>query len=187
MDKIVNLISQIITPGKTWGYFFRKTLSTILVASIGAYAFNTYRSYTSSHWEKLPLHTAIKTNTIEVEVKRYLQLLIAADISLVSVWIYSWPDARSLIPVSSAGHQVNPLPLGYFVVTDAPAIGKLVMDQCACIDRPNKKLLACPIHTENDAWGIIVFQHRHDKKQPTGYKATYVALTHKITDLIYNN
>lgn len=186
MDKLLDLIAQIAAPGKTWGYFFRKALSTILVASIGAYAFETYNSAGRSHWEQLPLHDAILKDNKEREVKRYLQILVTQNPALKSVWLYSWPDARSLIPVAHAGNHTNPIPLGYFLRTDSDAVGELVMEQCACVKRINKKLLACPIMTENDAWGVIMFEHKLDQERTDDYKAVYIALAHKLAVIIYN-
>jgi hypothetical protein len=187
LEKIVDLIASMVSPGKTWGCFFRKTLSTILVASIGAYGFNTYQRLERSHWEDLPLHTAIKEGDIEERVSRYLQLSVNADKSLKSVWLYSWPDARTLIAVAHAGNHTNPLPLGYFLRIDSDTVGELVMEQCACLKRPGKKLLACPIIAENDAWGVVVFEHEIGTDRPNGYKSVYVALAHKLANLIYLN
>ena len=186
MDKIVDLIAQMVSPGKTWGCFARKTISTLLVASIGAYGFNAYQRLQRSHWEDLPLHTAIKEGNISEEVLTYLQRLVQADPSLKSVWLYSWPDARSLIPVSHAGEHINPLPLGYFLQSDARVIGELALQQCSCLKRPNLKLLSCPIFAENDAWGVLVFEHELGTDRPDGYKQVYAALAHKLANLIYH-
>ncbi len=186
MDKIVDLIASMVSPGKTWGCFFRKTLSTLLVASIGAYGFNTYQRLERSHWEDLPLHTAVMERDLKERISKYLQLLVSADESLKSVWLYSWPDARTLIATAHAGNHINPLPLGYFLGSDAAHVGELLMGQCVCLKRPNKKLLACPIMAENDAWGVILFEHELGTKRPDNYKAVYVALAHKLTNLIYN-
>jgi len=187
MDKIVDLIASMVSPGKTWGCFFRKTLSTLLVASIGAYGFNTYQRLERSHWEDLPLHTAVKEGDIEERVSKYLQMLVTADASLKSVWLYSWPDARTLIAVSHAGNHADPLPLGYFLRSDSTVVGELAMGQCSCLKRPHKKLLACPIIAENDSWGAIIFEHEIGTDRPDNYKAVYVALSHKLANIIYNN
>lgn len=187
MDKIVDLIASMVSPGKTWGYFFRKTLSTILVVSIGAFGFNTYQRLERSHWEDLPLHTAIKEGGKEERVNKYLQALVSSDDSLKSVWLYSWPDARTLLAVAHAGHHIDPLPLGYFLGVDAPTVGELVLGRCDCLGRPNRSILACPIITENDSWGVIVFEHNSESHRPDNYKSIYVALAHKLANLIYHN
>ena len=186
MDKLIDLIASMVSPGKTWGCFARKTLSTILVASIGAYGFNTYRDYQRTAWENLPLELAVKEGDIGERVQSYLDRLKAADPSLKSVWLYSWPDGRSLIAVAHAGNHTNPLPLGYFIRSDAKSIGELVLAECSCLKRPDRKLLACPIMAENDAWGIVVFEHEPGSKRPDGYKHVYAALTHKLQTIIYN-
>ena len=187
MDKVIDLIAAIVSPGKDWGCFFRKTLSTLLVASIGAYGFNVYQRMERSHWEDLPLHTAIEKGDISAEVEEYLTELIQTNPALVSVWVYSWPDARSLIPVAHAGDHINPLPLGYWLLSDAEDVGDLVLAQCSCLDRPGKKLLACPIIAENDAWGVIVFEHEPGTEREQGYRNIYSALAHKLSHIIYHH
>lgn len=187
MDKLLQIIEDALHPESTWGGFFRKTLSTLLVAGIGAYSFNVYQRMQQSHWEALPLHTAVLENGIKTRVNKYLQLLVEADESLLSVWLYSWPDARSLIPVAHAGDHMDPLPLGYLLRSDSPTIGELVVGQCDCLNRPGRKLLACPIMTSNDAWGMILFEHELDTERPENYRGIYVALAHKLANLIYNN
>ena len=187
MDKVLDIIAQMISPGKTWGCFFRKTLSTLLVASIGAYGFNAYQRLERSHWEDLPLHTAITEGDISKQVQQYLDGLKIADSSLRSIWLYSWPDARSLIPVAHAGHHINPLPLGYWLLSDSDSVGEMVLGTCSCLDRAGKKLLACPIITENDAWGVVVFEHEPGTERLPGYKNIYAALAHKLSHIIYHH
>ncbi len=187
MDKVLDIIASMISPGKTWGCFYRKTLSTILVASIGVYGFNVYQRHERVHWENLPLHTAITEGDISERVQGYLDRLKQTDEGIKSIWIYSWPDSRSLIPVAHTGHHINPLPLGYFLRTDVTTVGELVLNFCSCLKRPGKKLLACPIITENDTWGVIVFEHELGTERPSGYKVIYAALSHKLSNIIYHN
>ena len=186
-DKALDIIASIISPGKSWGCFFRKTLSTLLVASIGAYGFNAYQRLERSHWEDLPLHTAIQKGDKPSSVQTYLDGLKRSDPNIKSIWVYSWPDARSLIPVAHAGNHVNPLPLGYFLRSDSNVIGELSLQSCTCLKRPGKKLLACPIMAENDAWGVIVFEHEVGTERAPGYKTIYAALAHKLSNIIYHD
>ena len=187
MDKIVELIDHIVSPGNSWAGFFRKSLSLLTVAGIGAYGFTVYQSMKRSHWEDLPLHTAIDDHEIEKKVEFYLDTLVSTDSYLNSVWLYSWPDARTLISVAHAGEHNDPLPLGYFLRSDALPVGTLMMGQCTCLKRPAKKLLACPVMAENDSWGVVVFHHRQETGRPDNYKAIYVALAHKLSNIIYND
>jgi len=187
MEKIIDLIDKFISPNKTWFNFLQKIFSTLLIASISAYAYHTYQSgFVRSPWDELPLHDAIEGDR-KHEVAKYLNRLIEADPELISVWVYSWPDARTLIPVVSAGSNKDPIPLGYFRRTDTLLVGELVMEQCDCLKRPNKKLLACPIVAENDTWGVIVFEHKVDNERPKKYKSIYIALAHKVAHIIYHN
>ena len=187
MDKVIDLITTMVSPGKTWGCFFRKTLSTLLVASIGAYGFNAYQRLERSHWEDLPLHTAVQEEGVSESVQEYLEKLIDKDPGLKSVWLYSWPDARSLIPVAHAGSAINPIPLGYFIHTDALTIGELALERCSCLQRIGQKLLACPIIAENDAWGVLLFEHNPAIDRKGDYKSIYAALAHKLSHVIYHN
>ena len=109
------------------------------------------------------------------------------DGSLRSIWVYSWPDARSLISVINSGHYINPLPLGYFTQSDVKTVGDLVLSNCSCLNRTDRKLLACPIMAENDAWGVVVFEHEQGTTRPDNYKATYGALAHKLSNIIYRS
>jgi hypothetical protein len=89
--------------------------------------------------------------------------------------------------VAHSGHHINPLPLGYFLLRDREVIGDLVLAQCSCLKRPEKKLLACPIIAENDAWGVVVFEHEPGTDRPDGYKSVYAALAHKLSHIIYHD
>ena len=186
-EELVKLFEQLVSPQKNWGCWTRKVLSTFLVASIGAYGFNQYQALQRSVWEDLPLHVAIEKDEIEKEVQSYIDILVTRDSSLQGIWVYSWPDARSLINVANAGSPINPLPLGYFLRGDAEAVGSLVFAECSCIKRSGKKLLACPIMTHNDAWGVVVFEHKLGTERPDNYKTLYAALTHKLSNIIYNH
>ena len=53
------------------------------------------------------------------------------------------------------------------------------------MNRPSRKLLACPIFIANDAWGMILFEHKIGSDRPEGYKNVYAALAHKLANLIY--
>ena len=182
--EFIKLLEQIVSPGKTWGCWTRKALSTVLAASVGVVGFNAYEGLQRSHWEDLPLHTAISKNDIANRVQLYLDGLIRADQNLKSVWIYSWPDARSLIPVAHAGYHVNPLPLGYFWVADYKEVGQLVMEKCTQLNR-DLHLVACPIMAENDAWGVVIFELKAEKIDH--WRSIYQALTHKLSHIIYHN
>ncbi len=188
VKEFIKLLEQMTSPGKTWASFARKALSTMMAASCGVLVFTGYQSLQRSHWEDLPLHTAIQKNGVANEVQQYLDHLVREHGDhLLSIWVYSWPDARTLIPVAHAGFHVNPVPLGYFRVTDATPVGQLVMEQCATLKRLDKKLTACPIMTENDAWGVIVFECSADKHRPDRWRSIYATLAHKLSHIIYSD
>ena len=112
--------------------------------------------------------------------------MLAHGDKLKGVWVYSWPDARTLIPVLHSGHQKDPMPIGYFQIKEASSVGQLVMEQCAEIERLETKLTACPIMAENDAWGVVVFEAKDDTNRPRNWKSIYAALTHKLSNIIYD-
>lgn len=186
MEELAKLLSAIVSPGKDWGTFSRKILSTLLVASLGAYGFSQYRAMNESHWESLPLHVAIEKDDRRQQAQTYLDHLMRAhEDKLKGVWVYSWPDARTLMPVIHAGHQRDPMPIGYFQIKDATSVGQLVMERCAEIERLETKLTACPIMAENDAWGVVIFEAKDDTNRPRGWQSIYAALTHKLSHIIY--
>ena len=182
--EFIKLLEQIVSPGKTWGCWARKALSTVLAAGVGVVGFNAYERLQRSHWEDLPLHTAITKDGKAFQVQQYLDGLLRADQNLESVWVYSWPDARTLQPVAHAGFHVNPLPLGYFWVTDYKEVGALVMEKCTELNR-HLHLVACPIMAENDAWGVAVFNLKERKQDH--WRSVYAALTHKLSHIIYHD
>ena len=187
MEELAKLVTTVVSPGKDWATFMRKVLSTALVACIGAYGFHQYQSMNRSHWDDLPLHTAIEVDNRRQEAQRYLDhLMLAHGDKLKGVWVYSWPDARTLIPVLHSGHQKDPMPIGYFQIKEASSVGQLVMEQCAEIERLETKLTACPIMTANDAWGVVVFEAKDDTNRPRNWKSIYAALTHKLSNIIYD-
>ena len=99
--------------------------------------------------------------------------------------MYSWPDARTLMPVIHSGHQRDPMPIGYFQIREASAVGQLVMERCTEIERLETKLTACPIMAENDAWGVVIFEAKDGVRRPNGWQGIYAALTHKLSHIIY--
>ena len=185
--EFIKLLEQMVSPGKTWDCWARKALSTLLAACCGVLAFQGYERLQRSHWEDLPLHTAIQKEGVAEQVQLYLDRLVREHGDhLEAVWVYSWPDARTLTPVAHAGFHVNPMPLGYFRVSDASPVGQLVMEQCAEIDRQNKTLTACPIMAENDAWGVVIFQCTEDSQRPDRWRSIYATLAHKLSYIIYH-
>ena len=183
VDKILNLIEKLIVPEKTWGGFLRKSISTVLVASLSVCGYNLYRNHERSHWELLPLHTAIEQRSdIKPNVRLYIDTIVRTNPHVDGVWVYSWPDARNLLPVIHSGSSEDPIPLGYFLVEDYMEVGLMSMEQCTSLQR-NSLLYACPIVAENDSWGVVVFVLNKDSINLIGEMA---ALAHKISTIIYH-
>ena len=70
MEEFAKLVTTIVSPGKDWATFIRKVLSTTLIACIGAYGFSQYEEMNRSHWDDLPLHTAIEVDDRREEAQR---------------------------------------------------------------------------------------------------------------------
>ena len=180
MDKVIDLIASMVSPGKTWGCFFRKTLSTLLVAAIGAYGFNSYRSWQNQTFEALDLHDAVVERGLPEKIQENLEGLLRRNPQLKAVWLYSWYDGRNMIPVDRAGVGKDPFPLGYFTKDHALQIGKLVLGECTSIG-PD---VFCPIMADNDAYGVLIFVPEEGNLKPT---TNLSALAHKLTILIYHD
>ena len=87
--EFIKLLEQVISPQKTWGCWTRKALSTLIAMGVGVMGFNAYERLQRSHWEDLPLHTAISVDGKAEQVQTYLDGLIRADQNLASVWVLS--------------------------------------------------------------------------------------------------
>ena len=183
---LVELLKFELSPEKDWQTFIRKVLSTFIFMIVAVFSVDQYRSFTADGWEDRPLHNRIDRGDTKSDVIKYLEVVFRRHQShLSSIWVYSWPDARTLIPVAHVGSPVNPIPLGYFTVNDSGAVGAMVMEQCAILEQTYSNLIACPIFAENDAWGVIVFVCEHPDKAPHDWRNMFRSLAHKLSHIIY--
>lgn len=183
-----DLVRMELSPEKDWSTYLRKILSTIVLTTVLIFGVETYKSFTTPEdsWEDRPLHTRIKKGNIRADVIKYLEVVFRQNQRhLNSIWVYSWPDARTLIPVAHVGSPNNPIPLGYFTVNDSGAVGAMVMEQCAILERAYDNLIACPIFAENDAWGVVVFVCDDPDHAPYDWKNMFRSLAHKLSHVIY--
>ena len=75
---------------------------------------------------------------------------------ITSVWLYDWPDARNIVPISNFPRtSIDPVPTGYWMQGDEQVIGNFVLAQCTQLDRAFINV-ACPIMGKEDAWGVLV-------------------------------
>ena len=183
---LVDLLKFELSPEKDWQTFLRKVLSTFVFMAVAVLSVDQYRSFTADGWEDRPLHTRIERGDTRSDVIKYLEVVFKQHQKhLSSIWVYSWPDARTLIPVSHVGMPVNPIPLGYFTVNDSGAVGAMVMEQCAILERTYDSLIACPIFAENDAWGVVVFVCNNPEEAPKDWRNMFRSLAHKLSHVIY--
>ena len=86
--EFIKLLEQMVSPGKTWDCWARKALSTLLAAACGVLAFQGYERLQRSHWEDLPLHTAIQKEGVAEQVQLYLDRLVREHGDhLEAVWV----------------------------------------------------------------------------------------------------
>lgn len=184
---LADLLKFELGPEKDWQTFLRKVLSTILLAGCLSFGINEWQSFNDTEgWSDRPLHTRIERPGVKDSVIKYLNIVYEQHSNhLQSIWVYSWPDARTLLPVAHVGNPTDPIPVGYFTVKDAGAVGAMVFEQCATLERYNNHLIVCPIFAENDAWGVVVFVCDSPEQAPHDWRNMFRSLAHKLSHIIY--
>lgn len=176
LNALAELLKVVWAPESDWGKFSRKVLGLIISAAIGATIWNVYFNYQQATKGELPVGEVIERNPTKRDViKRLLERISNSDRNIESVWLYSWPDATSLIPVMYVGDSLNPMPLGSFRAGDELPVGTFVLEGCSEIDRRANNF-SCAINGFEDAWGVLVVVYPEDyeptERQTQGIKAT---------------
>ena len=158
VQSLVDLLKSVFKPESDWQQFARKIIGILLSAGLGTLLWTLYLSPEVNLGEQTVAEILSTDSDKRERVKDLLNNLEDNNDRIKSVWLYSWPDARNLVPVMYAGDSVNPLPLGVFRNSDQFPVGSYVLEQCTPLDRrfPNH---TCPISGFQDAWGILVVRY----------------------------
>ena len=180
---LYKVLSMVVGPEASWSRFSRKVISILLAASIGAVAWNKYTEYTNPILTEQSVAITLleedKRRQVQKELENLLKILPGAR----GVWLYDWPDARTVRPTMRAGEGPDPFPLGYLRDGDQHAIGSWVLGECADVPRA-QSICACPINGTWDAWGVLVVTY--DEHPPANPSAVQV-VAQKISNILYHN
>ena len=160
VQSLVELLKSVFKPESDWQHFARKIIGILLSAGLGTLLWTLYLDLHVNMGE-FSVAEVLSSDSIKRErVKDLLNDLENNNNRILSVWLYSWPDARNIVPVMYAGDSVDPLPLGVFRNTDQYPVGSYVLEQCTPLERrfPNH---TCPISGFQDAWGVIVVRYEN--------------------------
>ena len=182
MQFLYNLIINILGPEASWSLYARKVFSLILVAGLGAYGWKEYEKFTyEPPLNETPIERILERPGTRQLVQRELNILLSILPNAESVWLYSWPDARHLDAVMSAGEGPNPMPLGYLRDGDEAAIGHYVLGKCERLERSFVNI-SCPINGDEDAWGVLIVVY--DSEPPARPNAVKI-VADKISSILY--
>ena len=157
MEEFIKLFRNVLAPEADWPKFIRKVLGFTLCVSVGAYGWKLYD--TSNIKGEQPVQTVLaRSDSRERQVRGLLESLLRADPNIKSIWVYSWPDARQIVPVMYVGNSSNPLPEGSFVRGDEEALGTFLFGDCYQLARGFSNT-TCPINGFEDSWGVIVVHY----------------------------
>ena len=166
LNALAEVLKAVVKPESSWGKFSRKMLGLVISAAVGASIWNVYFNYQRSILGEVSVGEVLERDpTKRKTVRELLERIKNSNRDIESVWLYSWPDARNLIPVMYVGDSMNPLPLGSFREGDELPVGTFVLNGCISIDRSIINY-SCSINGFEDAWGVIVVTY------PEGYVVT---------------
>lgn len=159
LKSLADLIKVIVKPESDWSKFFQKIMLTLVAGGLGATIWNAYVSYQLQSSGETGVGTVIQRHPERgAEVRELIKAIKDSNRNILSVWVYSWPDARQLIPIMYVGDSYNPVPLGTFLPGDEHAVGAFVLGLCDDLERPFNNY-SCPIAGFEDAWGVIVVRY----------------------------
>ena len=185
MNDLIKFADKLITTDDGWASWARKILTSLVLSGLFFVGFTTYQEYQE---DQTNFHTLEERIEKDPEAFAAVKTLMAdthrAYESIDGIWLYSWPDARSLDVVHSAGTTHDPLPLGHFWTTDAHDVGKLTLRICTELNR-NSPNTACAVWGNDDAWGLLVVVWDPEEQKPDHYKEMINALAHKIGHNLY--
>ncbi|WNL51076.1 hypothetical protein SCREM2_gp157 [Synechococcus phage S-CREM2] len=166
LQALADLLKAIVKPESNWGQFSRKMLGLLISAAVSGVIWNVYFNYQRTHTGEQAVGEVIEQNPNKKKIIReLLERIKSSNREIESVWLYSWPDSRNLIPVMYVGDSLSPVPLGSFREGDEHAVGTFVLDGCAQI---NRRVLnySCSVTGFQNAWGVVVVTY------PDGYVVT---------------
>lgn len=186
MKLILELVEDLLNPGRDWGEFSRRMISIIVLSLVTFVGVDVYWNLKERSDPWVPVIELMETKPDKAEqVKRLMEKMLYLHSEIRSVWLYSWPDAANLDVVHQVGDPSNPIPTGHFWASDAHDVGKLGLDICTELRR-NQHNTACAIIGNGDSWGLLVVVWDQGKPRPEGYKEFVASTASRISHLLYS-
>ena len=185
IDKLLDVVHDVLHPDKNWGEFTRKILTFVVVSMAAFIGFDVYYNILERTDRFIPVSEMLSKNkSVTEQVKKLMEDFHAAYPQIKGIWLYSWPDATSVNLMHKVGQGTDPIPAGAFHPDESADVGKLSMDICTMLDRrePNT---ACTIFGAGDAWGLIVVVWNGELPLPKGSMSLIDAFANKITHILY--
>jgi len=188
IDKITALVGKIISPEASNGAFVRKAIGFCMAVALGVFIWERYVSDRTVRvgYLETPLDIAFMRNDDLSKTVSDIIIELGSNRDIESVWLYDWEEATDIEPVKYFGKPSPPLVPTFLQPSNATAIGKLVLGECADTVMDRTPLYACPIKGRKDVWGIL-FVRYHENTQNTSYLNQLSELTaDKISIVTYN-
>ena len=188
LQALAELLRAIVKPESDWGKFSRKIIGLLVSASIGATIWNVYFNYQlNRNAAEVSVGEVIERDpNKETVIRELLERIKGSNREIESVWLYSWPDARNLIPIMYVGDSLNPLPLGAFREGDEYPVGAFVLGSCTEIQRRVNNY-SCPINGFEDAWGVLVVRYADGYKPTEWDRRDILATARRMGIILYSN
>ena len=156
MKEMFRLFRNVLSPESDWPTFFRKMIGLTVAGATAVIGLNVYTQITLSETGEQAVEQILdRSAEKQKQVRKLMEMILRLDKNISSVWVYSWPDALSLIPIMYVGDSQNPLPAGVFDDRDHGALGPFLFGECYSLNRAYSNH-TCPINGFEDAWGVIV-------------------------------
>lgn len=168
LNALADILKVVLTPESDWGKFSQKIIGVIVAAIVGVTIWNVFFNYrfVRHRFGELSVGEVVESKpALRQVIRKILERIKSTNPDIISVWLYSWPDASQLMPVEYVGSSRNPIPLGSFREGDEYPVGAFVLRGCAEIERRANNL-ACSVNGFEDAWGVVVVVY------PDGYEPT---------------
>ena len=186
MEEFTKLFRYVFAPESSWSKFIRKVIGVVLGAAVGVSVWNTYINATKTQVGELPVAEVIeRSKDKKRQIRELLEDLRRTGRKIRSVWLFSRPDATSLVPVMNVGDSVNPLPAGGLFRRDAPALGLFLFGECVMLERRNNNL-TCPVSGLENAWGVLVVVYDPDYTPDSYDEATAIVAARRISIALYS-
>lgn len=189
LNALADILKVVISPESDWGKFSQKIVGLVVTAILGVTIWNVFFNYrfVRHRFGEISVGEVVERKpALKQILRKILERIKSNNPEIVSVWLYSWPDASQLIPVEYVGSSRNPIPLGSFREGDEYPVGAFVLRGCAEIERPANNL-SCSVNGFEDAWGVIVVVYPEEYEPTEDDRRSIQVAARRVGLLLYSN